>query len=95
MLFCIRSLFVVPPMPTIDLFGPGLKKNSGCALLGLPVRPDGDEEGVNLLLCQEVAAALPLAKGSQPVFGDCPVHLLWVHPQLLGCFFDRVVVHRD
>ena len=94
MLLDIRCLFVVPPMPTIDSLQARLKKKgSGSLLLGLPVSPNRDEEGVNLLLGDSVGSARASLKGPKLLLLNQLVHPVGMHPQLFCSFFDSEVCH--
>ena len=62
-------------------------------LLECPISPSGDQEGINLLLGDEVGTSLSFAECTEAVSNDGPPHLIWVHLQQRGCFLHCVVLH--
>ena len=91
---CVDSSWLswVPWMPTNGILLGLCFRCSGP--LGLPVSASRDEEGIDLLLGDEVRPTLPLAECTKTVLHNGSSHLVWVHLQHLCDFFNCVVLDQ-
>ena len=60
---------------------------------GRPCCSSRNQEGINVLLCDQVRPALPFAECTKAVLHNGSAHLVWVHLQHLCNFIYGVVFH--